>query len=55
MGADRIVGYRTPTEDTYYAVVDDRPGLLLLERRAIDFLISQLRFRVLRRCSILME
>jgi len=37
------VGYRTPTENSYYALVDDRPSLYLLERGAIDFLISRLK------------
>jgi hypothetical protein len=37
------VGYRTPTEDTYYALVDERPDLYLLERAAVDFLILALR------------
>jgi hypothetical protein len=37
------VGYRTPTEDTYYALVDDRPDLYLVERAAVDFLILALR------------
>jgi hypothetical protein len=37
------VGYRTPTEDTYYALVDDRPDVYLLERAAVDFLILALR------------
>lgn len=37
------VGYRTPTSDTYYALVDDRPELYLLERAPIDFLIAALK------------
>jgi hypothetical protein len=37
------VGFRTPTEDTYYALVDDRPDLYLLERGAVDYLIKTLR------------
>jgi hypothetical protein len=36
------VGYRTPTEENYYALVDDRPDLYLLERAPIDYLIAQL-------------
>jgi hypothetical protein len=37
------VGYRTPTEDNYYAIVDDRSELYLLFRPAIDYLISRLK------------
>jgi hypothetical protein len=37
------VGYRTPTEESYYALVDNRPDLYLLERAAVDFLIAQLK------------
>lgn len=37
------VGYRTPTEENYYALVDNRADLYLLERAPVDFLIAQLR------------
>ncbi|MBK8025605.1 MAG: hypothetical protein IPK19_30490 [Chloroflexi bacterium] len=37
------VGYRTPTADGYYAFIDDRPEMYVLDRAAIDYLISQLR------------
>jgi len=37
------VGYRTPTEENYYAVVDDRAGLYLIDRPAVDYLISRLK------------
>lgn len=37
------VGYRTPTNDGYYALVDDRPELYILDRAAIDYLIKELR------------
>ncbi|HVU10055.1 MAG TPA: hypothetical protein VHD90_02205 [Phototrophicaceae bacterium] len=37
------IGYRTPTQDGYYALVDDLPNLYLMERPAIDYLISTLR------------
>ncbi len=37
------VGFRTPTSVSYYALVDDRPELYLLERPAVDFLISRLK------------
>ncbi len=37
------VGFRTPTEQTYYALVDDRADLYLIERGAIDFLISRVK------------
>ncbi|MCC6803952.1 MAG: hypothetical protein IT319_13800, partial [Anaerolineae bacterium] len=37
------VGYRTPTSDAYYALVDDRPDMYLLERSAVDFLIAALK------------
>lgn len=37
------IGYRTPTSDAYYALVDDRPDLYLLERSAVDFLIAALK------------
>ncbi len=37
------IGYRTPTQDGYYALVDDRPDLYLMERPAIDYLISTLK------------
>ncbi|MCK6577177.1 MAG: DUF4340 domain-containing protein [Anaerolineae bacterium] len=37
------VGFRTPTEQGYYAFVDDRPDLYILDRSAVDYLISQLR------------
>lgn len=44
-GTDHVVaiGYRTPTEAGYYAFVDDRPELYVLDRAPIDYLISQLR------------
>lgn len=44
-GATHVVavGYRTPTEENYYALVDDRPNLYLLERAAVDYLISRLK------------
>jgi hypothetical protein len=37
------VGFRTPTENAYYALVDDRPDLYLIDRFPIDFLISRLK------------
>jgi len=37
------VGYRTPTQENYYALVDDRPDLYLLDRAPIDYLISRLK------------
>ncbi len=37
------VGFRTPSETGYYAIVDDRPDLYVLERAAVDFLILVLR------------
>lgn len=37
------VGYRTPTEENYYGVVDDRQELYLLSRPAIDYLIARLK------------
>ncbi len=37
------VGYRTPTDDGYYGLVDDRADLYLLGRPAIDYLISRLK------------
>jgi hypothetical protein len=37
------IGYRTPTASGYYAFVDDRPELYILDRAPIDYLISQLR------------
>ena len=33
------IGYRTPTSEFYYALVDDRPDLYLVERAPIDYLI----------------
>ncbi|MDZ4769581.1 MAG: hypothetical protein SGJ24_10660 [Chloroflexota bacterium] len=37
------VGYRTPSEQGYYAVVDDRAELYILDRAPVDYLISLLR------------
>ncbi len=37
------VGYRTPTDDGYYALIDDRTDLYLLSRPAVDYLISLLK------------
>lgn len=37
------VGYRTPTENGYYALVDDRYRLYVIERSPIDYLISRLK------------
>jgi hypothetical protein len=37
-----IVGGRTPADSGYYALVDNRPELYILERGAIDFMISSL-------------
>ncbi len=37
------VGYRTPTDNSYYGLIDDRGDLYLLERPAIDYLISRLK------------
>lgn len=37
------VGYRTPTEENYYAVVDDRTELYLILRAPVDYLISRLK------------
>jgi len=37
------VGYRTPTEDNYYAIVDDRTELYLIMRAPVDYLISRLK------------
>ena len=37
------VGYRTPMDDGYYALIDDRTDLYLLSRPAIDYLISRLK------------
>ncbi len=38
-----VVGFRNPTETGYYAAVDDRVEIYILERAAVDFLISVLR------------
>jgi len=38
-----VVGFRNPTETGYYAVVDNRQEIYILERAAVDFLISVLR------------
>jgi hypothetical protein len=38
-----VVGFRNPTETGYYALVDERPEIYILERAAVDFLISVLR------------
>ncbi len=37
------VGYRNPTATGYYGLIDDRPDLYLLDRGAVDFLISRLK------------
>lgn len=37
------IGYRTPTETSYYAIVDGEDMLYVLERAAVDFLIAMLR------------
>lgn len=37
------VGYRTPTEENYYGLVDDRQELYLLSRPAVDYLIARLK------------
>lgn len=37
------VGGLTPTGTSYFALVDDRPEVYILERAAVDFLIVQLR------------
>ena len=37
------VGYRTPTQESYYALVDDRSDLYLLDRPPIDYIISRLK------------
>jgi hypothetical protein len=37
------VGYRTPTELGYYAFIDSRPELYILDRAPVDYLISILR------------
>lgn len=42
-GAAVALGYRTPTETGYYAFVDDRPEVFILDRAPIDYLISILR------------
>jgi hypothetical protein len=34
------VGGLTPSRDTYYAFVDDRPELFVVERRAVDYLLT---------------
>ncbi len=38
-----VVGFRNPTETGYYAAVDNRAEIYILERAAVDFLISVLR------------
>jgi hypothetical protein len=38
-----LVGDLAPTGMTYYALADDRPGVLLLLRPAVDYLITALR------------
>lgn len=38
-----VVGDLAPTGMTYYALADDRPGVLLLLRPAVDYLITALR------------
>jgi hypothetical protein len=37
------IGFRTPSETGYYALVDNRPEIYILERAPVDFLISVLR------------
>lgn len=37
------VGYRTVSAESYYALVDDRSEMYLLQRPAIDYLISRLK------------
>ncbi|MEP7290320.1 MAG: hypothetical protein ABI835_01000 [Chloroflexota bacterium] len=37
------VGYRTPTDDNYYAIVDDSSEMYLIFRPPIDYLISRLK------------
>ncbi len=37
------VGYRTPTAENYYAIVDDRSDLYLITRPPVDYLISRLK------------
>jgi hypothetical protein len=37
------VGFRTPTQDSYYALIDTRPQLYLLERAPVDYIISRLK------------
>ncbi len=37
------VGYRTPTGDGYYALIDDRSDLYLLDRPPVDYIISRLK------------
>jgi hypothetical protein len=37
------VGYRTPTEENYYAIVDDRTEVYLILRAPVDYLISRLK------------
>jgi len=37
------VGFRTTTQDSYYALVDTRSELYLLDRAPVDFIISRLK------------
>ncbi|MBE2272416.1 MAG: hypothetical protein IAE80_29540 [Anaerolinea sp.] len=37
------IGYRNPTETGYYALIDERPEIYILERAPVDFFISVLR------------
>lgn len=37
------VGYRTPTGNSYYALVDTRSNLYLLDRAPVDYIISRLK------------
>jgi hypothetical protein len=38
-----VLGFRTPSETGYYALVDDHEVIYLLERAPVDFLIAVLR------------
>ena len=37
------VGFRTPTGDSYYALIDNRSDLYLLDRPPVDYIISRLK------------
>jgi hypothetical protein len=38
-----VIGYRTPTGDGYYAIIDNRSELYVVERAPVDYIISRLK------------